>query len=78
MGKSRSRLTTRRVTPSCSWTRRSAATIAFDGTNFTIGTPAITLGLQGGSLKGQLDVRDGAIQQLRDDIQTTAASSRKP
>lgn len=53
--------------------KATASTIAFDGTNFTTGTPAITLGLQGGSLKGQLDVRDGAIQQLRDDIQTTAA-----
>jgi flagellar hook-associated protein 1 FlgK len=52
--------------------KATAATIAFDGTTFTTGTPAVTLGLQSGSLKGALDVRDGAIQQLRDDIQTTA------
>ncbi|MGH7937819.1 MAG: flagellar hook-associated protein FlgK [Chthoniobacterales bacterium] len=52
--------------------KTNAATIAFDGTNFSTGTPAVTLGLQSGSLKGQIDVRDGAIQQLRDDIKTTA------
>src|SRR5262249_16248242 len=33
----------------------------------------VTLGLQSGSLQGQLSVRDGAIQQLRDDIQATAS-----
>lgn len=52
--------------------KTNAATIAFDGTNFSTGTPAVTLGLQSGSLKGQIDVRDGAIQDLRDDIKTTA------
>jgi flagellar hook-associated protein 1 FlgK len=52
--------------------KTSPSTLAFDGTNFTTGSPAVTLGLQSGSLKGQVDVRDGAIQQLRDDIQTTA------
>ncbi|HEY2801339.1 MAG TPA: flagellar hook-associated protein FlgK [Chthoniobacterales bacterium] len=52
--------------------KTNAATIAFDGTNFSTGTPAVTLGLQSGSLKGQIDVRDGAIQQLRDDIKATA------
>lgn len=54
--------------------KATAATINFDGTNFTTGTPPITLGLQSGSLKGQVDVRDGAIQQLRDDVQTTASA----
>jgi flagellar hook-associated protein 1 FlgK len=58
--------------------KATASTIAFDGTNFTTGSPAVTLGLQSGSLKGQIDVRDGAIQQLRDDIQTTASQSTKP
>ncbi|HEX4666442.1 MAG TPA: flagellar hook-associated protein FlgK [Chthoniobacterales bacterium] len=52
--------------------KAAPATITFDGTNFTTGVPPVTLGLQSGSLKGQVDVRDGAIQQLRDDIQTTA------
>ena len=62
-----------RAIRSCSLDKATASTIAFDGTNFTTGSPAVTLGLQSGSLKGQIDVRDGAIQQLRDDIQTTAS-----
>jgi flagellar hook-associated protein 1 FlgK len=53
--------------------KASASIIDFDGTNFTTGTPPVTLGLQSGSLQGQLSVRDGAIQQLRDDIQATAS-----
>jgi len=53
--------------------RAAPVTISFDGTSFSAGNPPVTLGLQGGSLKGQLDVRDGAIQQLRDDLQTTAS-----
>ncbi len=46
--------------------------LSFNGTQFSGGSPASALGLQGGSLKGNLDSRDGAIQQLRDDIKTTA------
>ena len=46
--------------------------ISFDGIQISGGAPAAPLGLQGGVLKGQLLVRDGAIQQLRDDIKRTA------
>ena len=52
--------------------KNNPATVSFDGSNFSAGNPAVTLGLQNGSLKGQVDVRDGAIQQLRDNIKTTA------
>ena len=45
---------------------------AFDGTQISGGAPSTPLGLQGGVLKGQLLVRDGAIQQLRDDLKRTA------
>ncbi len=46
--------------------------ISFDGTQLSGGSPSTPLGLQGGVLKGQLLVRDGAIQQLRDDLRKTA------
>ena len=46
--------------------------ISFDGTQISGGNPSTPLGLQGGVLKGQLLVRDGAIQQLRDDLKKTA------
>ena len=46
--------------------------ISFDGTQISGGAPSTPLGLQGGALKGQLLVRDGTIQQLRDDIKRTA------
>ena len=46
--------------------------ITFDGTNLTVGTPSTTLALQGGSIYGELSARDGAIQQLRDNIKSTA------
>lgn len=46
--------------------------ISFDGTQFTAGSPATALSLQGGSLEGNLNVRDGAIQQLRNSLATTA------
>ena len=46
--------------------------ITFDGTQISGGAPSAPLGLQGGALKGQLLVRDGAIQKLRDDIRRTA------
>lgn len=46
--------------------------ISFNGTQISGGSPAVALGLQGGVLKGQLDVRDGAIQKLRDDLKKAA------
>ena len=46
--------------------------VSFDGTQISGGAPSKPLGLQGGVLKGQLSVRDGAIQQLRDDLKRTA------
>ena len=46
--------------------------ISFDGIQISGGAPSTPLALQGGVLKGQLLVRDGAIQQLRDDIKRTA------
>lgn len=50
-----------------------ASEISFDGTNFSGGTPATTLGLQSGSLKGAIDARDGAIADLRATIQSVAS-----
>lgn len=47
--------------------------VTFDGTQFSGGSPATTLALQGGSLAGDVAVRDGAIQQLRDNLKTTAS-----
>jgi len=46
--------------------------LSFDGVQISGGAPAVVLGLQGGSLKGHLLARDGTIQQLRDDLETTA------
>jgi flagellar hook-associated protein 1 len=46
--------------------------VSFDGVQISGGSPSTPLGLQGGVLKGQLLVRDGAIQQLRDDLKKTA------
>jgi len=46
--------------------------VSFDGTQLSGGAPSTVLGLQGGSLKGQLVARDGAVQQLRDDLKRTA------
>lgn len=46
--------------------------VSFDGVQFSGGAPAAVLGLQGGSLKGNLDARDGTIQQLRDNLKKTA------
>jgi flagellar hook-associated protein 1 FlgK len=45
---------------------------AFNGTGFTGGATGTTLALAGGSLQGSLTARDGAIQQLRDDVKRTA------
>ena len=46
--------------------------VSFDGIQISGGSPSTPLGLQGGALKGQLLVRDGAIQGLRDDLKKTA------
>jgi flagellar hook-associated protein 1 FlgK len=47
-------------------------TVAFTGTAFTAGTPATTLALTGGSMKGALTARDGAVQTLRNDLDALA------
>ncbi len=47
-------------------------TVAFNGTQFTGGSPATVLALNGGSVQGALQARDGAIQTLRDDIDNLA------
>ena len=52
--------------------KTSVTGVSFDGTQISGGAPSTPLALQGGALKGQLLVRDGAIQQLRDDIKRTA------
>ncbi len=52
--------------------KTSVTGVSFNGTQVSGGAPATPLGLQGGALKGQLLVRDGAIQQLRDNIKLTA------
>ena len=54
--------------------RGNAGSISYDaGTSQFSGTaPVSVLSLQGGSLKGNVVSRDGAIQQLRDDIKATA------
>lgn len=46
--------------------------VTFDGTQFSGGAPATPLALTGGALTGQLGARDGAVQQLRDDLKKTA------
>lgn len=46
--------------------------LAFDGTQITAGTPAVALTLGGGSIKGALSARDGAIQSLRTELDQLA------
>ena len=46
--------------------------LTFDGTQLSGGSPSSTLGLQGGSIKGHILARDGAIQSLRDALKNTA------
>lgn len=46
--------------------------VTFDGTNFSGGSPATTLGLASGSLFGAVKARDGAVQTLRDSLDTLA------
>ncbi|MES2695883.1 MAG: flagellar hook-associated protein FlgK [Verrucomicrobiota bacterium] len=47
-------------------------TVAFNGTQITAGSPATTVALGGGSIKGALTARDGAIQTLRNDLDQLA------
>lgn len=44
--------------------------VAFDGTDVTAGTPATVIGGNRGSIMGSLETRDGAIQSLRDSLDT--------
>lgn len=53
-------------------TRAAVHGLTFDGTQISGGAPSTVLALKSGSLHGQLTVRDGAIQNLRDDIKRTA------
>ena len=46
--------------------------LSFSGSTVSGGSPAATLNLTGGSIKGQIDARDGTIQTLRDDLKRTA------
>lgn len=47
--------------------------VAFDGTNVTGGTPAVTLALRGGSIQGNLNARDGTVADLRSGLDSLAA-----
>jgi len=47
--------------------------VTFNGTNVQAGAVPTTLALSGGSIKGALDTRDGAVQTLRDNIDKLAA-----
>jgi flagellar hook-associated protein 1 FlgK len=47
--------------------------VAFNGTNLTAGASATALALDGGSIKGALDARDGGIQSLRDSLDSLAS-----
>lgn len=51
--------------------------LKFDGVQLSGGSPAVALGLQGGSLQGQLAARDGKIQQVRDELKQTAGQLAK-
>lgn len=48
-------------------------TVAFNGTQITAGASATALALSGGSIKGALTARDGAVQVLRNDLDALAA-----
>lgn len=47
--------------------------VTFDGTNVQAGATPTALALSGGSIKGALDTRDGAVQTLRNNIDTLVA-----
>ena len=46
--------------------------VAFDGTNISAGDPATVVALAGGSIKGALTARDGAIQTIRNELDQLA------
>lgn len=46
--------------------------VAFTGTQITAGLPATALGLGAGSINGALTARNGAVQTLRDDLDSLA------
>jgi flagellar hook-associated protein 1 FlgK len=46
--------------------------VGFNGTQFTGGSAGTALALTGGSLPGNLSARDGMVQTLRNNLQTTA------
>ncbi len=46
--------------------------ISFNGTGFDGGAPAVALGLVSGSLTGDLSMRDGAVQTLRNNLKSVA------
>lgn len=48
------------------------APVSFDGTALNAGSPATTLELPSGSIRGALEARDGAIQTLRNDLDAMA------
>lgn len=48
-------------------------TVAFNGTQISAGSPATVLALASGSINGSLRARDGAVQDLRDNLDALAA-----
>jgi flagellar hook-associated protein 1 FlgK len=46
--------------------------VTFTGAGLTAGTPATALSFASGSIRGALDARDGAVQQLRTDLDRVA------
>jgi len=51
----------------------TTGTVAFTGTTFTGGASATVLAFSSGSVSGYLNARDGAVQTLRDQLDTLAA-----
>lgn len=47
-------------------------TVAFNGTNVTAGAPATVVALTSGTIYGSLSARDGAVQDLRDNLDALA------
>jgi flagellar hook-associated protein 1 len=48
------------------------STVSFDGQQLTAGDPPVVIAVSAGSIKGALTARDGAIQTLRDDLDSLA------
>lgn len=47
--------------------------VSFDGNQLTGGSPAVVMAVASGTIRGALDARDGAIQQLRDNLDALSA-----